>query len=223
MAVEGCLMITETVLYLAAFFSGLITAITVGISRESFGGDCILFGEVAWCNQTAFAFTQLGSNGVCGFSVGLDIIVAFYALVCCVYHVAVFFKWTKERRWIMLPAIIINAVCLALLFIDSCILSIGFNRFCGSLTSGTDTKVTVCSADLSGQNWNRPPSCKADQKVDHTAYSGGNWFGFLTTAQSASWFSVLFWTLLLGALLVRRCVRKEDISTTEEERKPMLS
>ncbi|XP_022097294.1 transmembrane protein 179B-like isoform X2 [Acanthaster planci] len=222
MAVEGCLMITETILYLAAFFSGLITAITVGISRVTFSGDCVLFAEVTWCNATAFSFTQLGNNGVCGFSIGLDVIVAFYALTVCCYHVAVFFKWTKERRWVMLPGIIINACWLLLLFIDSCILSVGFKRFCTSITEGQSigSKITQCSADLSSLNWNLP-KCSGE-KSDHPSYSAGNFYGFLTTAQSASWFSVLFWALLLAARAARRCTSKEEIGSTEE-RKPMLS
>ncbi|XP_071802440.1 transmembrane protein 179B-like isoform X2 [Asterias amurensis] len=228
MAVDGCLLITETVLYFVVFFTGLISAVTVGISRVSFSGDCLLFAEVKWCNSTAFYFTELGSNGVCGFSVGLEIIACFYALLFGLYHVSIFFQWAKERRELLLPAIIINVLCLVLLFIDSCILSIGFKRFCASLTSGASlgSKVTDCATVPGDLDWNSGATCgTAQDKKTHGTYAGGNFFGFLTTAQSASWFTVLFWALLLAVLIARRLMDKgtpED-GATVDERKPMLT
>ncbi|XP_022097295.1 transmembrane protein 179B-like isoform X3 [Acanthaster planci] len=190
--------------------------------KVTFSGDCVLFAEVTWCNATAFSFTQLGNNGVCGFSIGLDVIVAFYALTVCCYHVAVFFKWTKERRWVMLPGIIINACWLLLLFIDSCILSVGFKRFCTSITEGQSigSKITQCSADLSSLNWNLP-KCSGE-KSDHPSYSAGNFYGFLTTAQGASWIGVLFWLLLSISLIIRR-VRDRPVLDPTSDKAPIAS
>ncbi|XP_063958582.1 uncharacterized protein LOC129264560 [Lytechinus pictus] len=224
MAIQGLLAITETTMYFVVGITGLVAAITVGISRDAFSSQCILYSEIKWCNDTAMGFTDLGSNTACSFAVGIEVIASLYAILFGIYYVLVIIGKIEGLKFLTIPSIIINVAFTLVLFVESCIVSVGFKQFCDGLTAGPHVK--DCSKGSKISNWNIHGHCSEKDITfkQHDPYSGDLYFGFFTTGQGASWFSVLFWMVITLMSIFRRFRDKDTIAVgNTEERRPMLS
>ncbi|XP_072028008.1 transmembrane protein 179B-like isoform X2 [Amphiura filiformis] len=225
-ACEGILILVETFLLFATGFAGLVASIVLGLAKDNFAGDCLLYSEVKWCNSTAFYFTQLGASPSCSFCIGLQVCVSFYALAYGCYHVSVLCQWVGERRALVLPTIIIDVLVSLFVFIQACVLSVGFKRFCDGFVSGSSIGSKAKSCSYGGKlDWNFKGQCGGD-KDPHNPYAGDNFFQFYSTAQSASWFTLLFWLVLIGITIARRLRNATMLPThteAQEERKSLIT
>ncbi|XP_072162949.1 transmembrane protein 179-like [Diadema setosum] len=205
MAIQGILAVIETIMYFVVGITGLVAAVTVGISRNAFSGECILYSKITWCNETAMGFTELGSHTSCSFAVVVQCVASFYAIAFGVYYILILLNKIEGLKFLTLPSIVINVAFALLLFVESCVVSVGFKQFCSGLTSSPGT-VSDCSKGSSVKNWNIQTPCADPSLVykEHPSYSGSSYFGFFTTAQSASWFSVLFWVIIAIISIIRR-------------------
>ncbi|XP_003729276.1 transmembrane protein 179 isoform X2 [Strongylocentrotus purpuratus] len=224
MAIQGVLAVTETVMYFVVGITGLVAAITVGISRDAFSNQCILYSEIKWCNDTAMGFTDLGSNTACSFAVGIEVIASLYAIVFGIYYALILVGKIEGIKYLTIPSIIFNVAFTLVLFVESCIVSVGFKQFCDGLTSGPHVK--DCSKGSKVSNWNIAGACidKGYVFMPHDTYNGDLYFGFYTTGQGASWFSFLFWMVIALMSIFRRFRDKDPVAVgSTEERKPMLT
>ncbi|KAJ8045255.1 hypothetical protein HOLleu_08225 [Holothuria leucospilota] len=199
----------ETLLLVATGFCGMIVSICVALARNGFDGNCILFSEVKWCNDTALNFTYLGKRGSCHFIIVSEVLIAFYALFYAIYHVCYLVERMKEYHRLMLPAIVANSVCLICIFVSACLLSIGFRRFCKSYVSGfigTPPDDFSCSTVPS---WNQHPKC--GEFPEHKDFTSNNYYQLFTTSQGAAWFGFLFWCLATAGLVARRIMYKPSV------------
>ncbi|XP_071962307.1 transmembrane protein 179B-like isoform X2 [Antedon mediterranea] len=214
---DTVLLFVQAVLLAAAGFAGFAAAITIGISRNSFGGNCILYAETAWFNKTTLYFKDLGNNSACHFCVTLQVIASFYALIYCAYTGYILLK-NSEFRFLVLPAIIVNCCLACCIFIQACVVSVGFRQFCKSVSSGDNDLDCSQGSDI---DWNT--KAKPDGYVQHDPFDVGKYYQFLTSGQNTSWLSVLFWVAILCSSIIRRCHdNKIDGGPRSEEEKPIL-
>ncbi|XP_071962306.1 transmembrane protein 179B-like isoform X1 [Antedon mediterranea] len=203
---DTVLLFVQAVLLAAAGFAGFAAAITIGISRNSFGGNCILYAETAWFNKTTLYFKDLGNNSACHFCVTLQVIASFYALIYCAYTGYILLK-NSEFRFLVLPAIIVNCCLACCIFIQACVVSVGFRQFCKSVSSGDNDLDCSQGSDI---DWNT--KAKPDGYVQHDPFDVGKYYQFLTSGQGASWASFLFWLAIAILTIVRRI--RDTSSTT---------
>ncbi|XP_070578919.1 transmembrane protein 179-like [Ptychodera flava] len=204
-------LIIETVLLFGASLTGFISAITIGITRDDFHG-CPLYGKLEWKNATHFVIEKFGASSSCSFCVGVQVIAALYALAFAIYHIYVLVKKENKNIWII-PSLLINAGFTIVIFIQACVVSVGFLQWCNNIEDG---ELVKHCRDGQSFNWNAyNPSPRID---------GSSFYDNLKTGESTSWFAFLFWAALLAVSIIRR-FRDNRIPEdhTAEERKPVLT
>ncbi|PIK62735.1 putative transmembrane protein [Apostichopus japonicus] len=219
-AINWLLSFIETLLLAAGGLCGLIVAICVGISKNGFDGNCILFSTFEYCNATAGDFTYLGKPGSCHFVILSEVLVAFYVLLYALYHACYLAEKMKEYHRLMLPAVVISIISLVAVFVSACLLSIGFKRFCGSLNGREEFGVKLaCSAV---PKWNLHPKCGKDF-LPHKDFTSGNYYSLMTTAQGAAWFGFLFLLVALISLILRRIMYKPAVGDPSSSDKAQIT
>ncbi|KAL5008965.1 hypothetical protein ScPMuIL_014546, partial [Solemya velum] len=159
-----------------------------------FGGTCILYGDFEWKKTS---FTMTGSDRTnCNFPVYFGVLAGIlYSLGMGIYHAFALHKSRKDRyigtqMWVM-PFILANSLIAVVDLIASCIITVGFAKFCNGIT---ETQVYKSCADGQDETWINP--------VDSETFNCGYYYRLMTIAQIASWTSFLFWLIhfLLGIL-----------------------
>ncbi|XP_033127975.1 transmembrane protein 179-like [Anneissia japonica] len=203
---DTILLFVQAVLLAGAGLAGFAAAITIGLSRNSFGGNCILYAEANWYNTTVIYFKDLGNNSACQFCVSLQVVASLYALAYAAYTGYIILKNT-ELRFLVMPAIAINVLLVICIFIQACVVSVGFRRFCKSVKNDMNDKDCSQGSDI---DWNT--RAKPDGSVPHDNYDVGKYYQFLTSGQGASWASFLFWLAISILTIIRRI--RDKTSTT---------
>ncbi|XP_078001077.1 transmembrane protein 179B-like isoform X2 [Glandiceps talaboti] len=204
-------LLVETALLFGASLTGFIAAITVGVTRDNFNG-CPLYGDINWVNDTKPVIKSYGAATSCNFCVGVQVVAALFALVNAIYHIYVLLKKENKNMWIV-PSLLVNGGFTIVIFIQACVVSVGFLQWCDAVTESTN--IHSCR-DGQHQNWNLIPA--------HGHIDGSNFYDYLKTAESTSWFSFLFWGALLAVSFIQR-LRDNRLPEdhTDEERKPVLT
>ncbi|CAH1262607.1 KLHL24 [Branchiostoma lanceolatum] len=101
----------------------------------------------------------------------------------------------KTEMWVM-PAILCNAGLMALVFIASCVMSVGFTMWCNSLSS-------------------LGFKCVDAPTLDWGSYNGSTFYTHLAAAQGAFWVTFLMWGGNLGMSLWRWRLNRRARSQTQ--------
>ncbi|XP_039249620.1 transmembrane protein 179-like [Styela clava] len=178
---------TSTIIYFATAITEIVSSVPVGLTQDDFGNNCILSASMTYFyHNTTMVVKQFGSPGACGFCTYLTTVTVLYALGYGCYSAYALYKSVEnaQHMWV-LPAIMACSLLCILKFISSCVLSVGFSQFCKAVVDGTYIK-----------------NCQGGQDADWfygtTALTSSNYYAYMTTAQSASWFCVFEWFLLAG-------------------------
>ncbi|XP_071080113.1 transmembrane protein 179B-like [Haliotis cracherodii] len=208
-------LIVQGFLYLTTFVLGFVVSIPLGVTTINFGGQCILYGDIKWQNATFFKYTPTDMHN-CNFSIYLNVFgCIFYSLGMVIYHGYALRRKDPNigsQMWVM-PFILVNALLTVVIFISSCMISVGFKEFCDGLLRGKDKGASVYScADGQRWNWNK----------FGTNYTTDTYFTYLTVTQTATWISFLVWAaqVILG---IFRFVRNRRLRSKDQFQDPAPS
>lgn len=188
MALTGLLLL-ELGLYASCFVCGIVTAASITIVQGNFGGLCMLYGLVSYnASADLIGIQSSSSSSLCYFVSAISIMVAVVCFSLSLYWAYSFCidgDIRRERVWMNL----IVAVCGVFLFfllISGCMLKIGRDSLCNSVTQ-TVPNITRCE-DAQSRKWASP-------------LKGGRFYNSLHKAETAVWVNFFFW-LIIGALVI---------------------
>ncbi|XP_054609334.1 transmembrane protein 179B [Dunckerocampus dactyliophorus] len=191
MALTGLLLL-ELALYASCFVCGIITAVCLTIVQGNFGGLCMLYGLVSY-NTTAEAIgVQVSSSAsLCYFVSAISVIVAVVCFSLSIYWLYSFCidrDIRRERMWMNLT-LVMCGIFLFFLLITGCMLKIGRDTLCDSLTH-TVPQITSCE-ETQMRKWVSP-------------LRGERFYNSLQKAETAVWVNFFFWLIIGVLVLVQR-------------------
>ncbi|KAM9425103.1 transmembrane protein 179B [Pholidichthys leucotaenia] len=190
MAVLG-LLVLEWALYLGCFVCGIVTAASLTIVQGNFGGLCVLYGTVNYSTANLIGVHSSSSASLCYFVSAIAVMVAVVCFSLSLYWVSVFCingEITRERVWVN----VIMAMCgffLFFLLITGCVLKVGRDSFCSSVTSVVPN-VTRCE--------------EAETKKWASSFHGESFYSRLHSAETAVWVNFFFWIFIGVLVLLQR-------------------
>lgn len=176
---------------------GIVVSVPTAIVVSSLSGNCPLYAQVTWPNQT-LPDIQFKTRTPCDFVTYVSVVTGIgYSLGMVVYSG---FGLSKRNRnigaqmWVM-PFILINSAVTILTFIAACVTTVGLAQFCSSMVNGGPFK-----------------SCGDGQKLsfDKRPWDMSNYNDFFTTAQAAEWINFFLW-LFQFVLTVARLLRNRHL------------
>ncbi|XP_056156369.1 transmembrane protein 179B [Lampris incognitus] len=186
------LLLAELALYASCFVCGIVTAASLTINQGNFGGLCMLYGTVAY-NTTAGAITTKSSSSasLCYFVSAVSVMVAvvcfslslYWLYTCCVDG-----QIHRERVWMNLT-LGLCAVFLFFLLITGCMLKIGRDSLCSSVTQAVPN-ITRCE-EAQSKTWASP--------VD-----GVKFYTSLHKAETAVWVNFFFWLIIAVLVSIQK-------------------
>lgn len=198
MAVFDVQLCVNTLLYFFIFVCGFAISIPIGVTDIQSKG-CVLYGSLKPFNATHYTLS-FSSKANCDFPIYVGVFVCiFYALGMGIYNSYAIYKSQKDpsissQMWVM-PFILLNSLVTAVMFVSSCIVSVGFRELCDSLTQ--DKPYQYFSSCEKAQN----------QKLvivgtDHQV-SAGTFYTNFNVTQAASWICTFLWLALVISGVVR--------------------
>ncbi|XP_071383195.1 transmembrane protein 179B isoform X1 [Centroberyx affinis] len=182
------LLLVELALYASCFVCGIVTAASLTISQGSLGGLCMLYGSVSYNATTAIIGAQSSSpTSLCYFVSAISVLVAvvcfslslYWLYTCCIDG-----EIRRERMWMNLT-LGVCAVFLFFLLITGCMLKIGRDSLCSSVTQNIPN-ITRCE-EAQSKKWASP-------------LNGAQFYTSLHKAETAVWVNFFFW-LIIGVLV----------------------
>ncbi|CAG04604.1 unnamed protein product [Tetraodon nigroviridis] len=149
------LLVLELGLYAGSFCCGIITAASVAIVQGNFGGRCILYGHVNY-SANLIGVQSAASPSLCYFVSAISVIVAVVCFSLSLYWLYAFCidgDTTRERIW-MNVIIALSGAFLFFLLVTGCVLKIGRDSLCSSVTSVVPN-VTSCE-NAQNKSWASP-------------------------------------------------------------------
>ncbi|XP_022091435.1 transmembrane protein 179B-like [Acanthaster planci] len=180
--------IVEVGVLLVALGCGMAASIMIGVTSTQMGG-CVLKASVARLDSKRFTVTH-SSQSRCQFCLVTQVVGILLALVFIAYRIQVICRGKLEiqacGRFVVT---IVFGVMAFFVLVEACLVTVGLKTFCNNLL------------DLEGAA--RPNTCAGFQRgVDWKAIDGSAFYYNLTTAEAASWISLLCWLCLTGISLV---------------------
>ncbi|XP_038074419.1 uncharacterized protein LOC119742528 [Patiria miniata] len=181
----------ETLLLLAVVGVGLAVFITILQATDEIpGATCLPYTEVkflqdppvAWGNIT---FKPPPDDAKCNFCMATQIIISLcFAFICALYRLVTICVEKLDLSLLRILSIPLYLLSAAFALIGSTVLQVGFNNFCGQLTSysGSDKKCETAEKFIASL----PDSPEAEF----------NFVKELSIATMASWICMGFWLLL---------------------------
>ncbi|KAM6909062.1 transmembrane protein 179B [Xenentodon cancila] len=183
------LPLLELALYASCFICGIVTAASVTIVQGNFGGLCMLYGRASYNTTANIINVQSSSSAsLCYFISAVSIMVAvvcFSLSLYWLYCLCIEGELKRERVWMNL-IMIACGIFLFFLLISGCMLKIGRDSLCDSLTRNFQN-VTRCD-EVQAKNWSTP-------------LHGQNFYTNLHKAETAVWVNFFFW-IFIGVLMV---------------------
>ncbi|XP_029470741.1 transmembrane protein 179B [Rhinatrema bivittatum] len=182
----------ELLLYGAAFVCGIVSAAALAVAQGEFEGHCILYGEVSYnTTENAFSFSTFSSFSLCYFISVISILIALYCFCILLYwvYVSCIDEVTRGSLWLNI-SMVISVVILFFLLVCACILRVGMNILCDSITK---TKKVQRCPEAETLRWVSP-------------YDGSRFYTNLYSAEAAAWVNLFFWVLVLLLLSVQKKV-----------------
>ncbi|KAL5008783.1 hypothetical protein ScPMuIL_014364 [Solemya velum] len=189
-------LFVQTLLYFVICITGFVISIPIGVNTINFQGICILYGDFEWVKDSQFK--MLGSASLnCNFSIYLGVLgCILYGFGMGIYHAYALHKSRTDptigqQMWVM-PIILLNSLIAVMVFIASCIISVGFSQFCSGLTDGNLYKSCADGQNKRWKNINTDDS-----------FECGYYYRLITLAQMASWIVTLCWAVQVGLSILR--------------------
>ncbi|XP_077401225.1 transmembrane protein 179B isoform X2 [Vanacampus margaritifer] len=186
------LLLLELVLYASCFVCGIVTAASLTIVQGNFGGLCMLYGVVSYnATESALGVQVSSSASLCYFLSAVSVTVAvlcFSLSLYWLYNICIDGEsgsQRRERAW-MNVALVVCGVFLFFLLISGCMLKIGRDTLCNSVTASVPN-ITSCE-EAQTKKWASP-------------IKGDNFYSGLRKAETAVWVNFFFW-LLIGVLVI---------------------
>ncbi|XP_019898653.1 transmembrane protein 179B isoform X2 [Esox lucius] len=180
------------------------------------GGFCVLYGTVGYnVSSDAITVQSSSSPSLCYFVSSISVCVAvfcfsttlYWIYTCCLDGVV-----TRERLWLNVT-LVLCGVFLFFLLVTGCVLTIGRDTLCESVTQSVP-RVNSCQ-EAQNRTWLKP-------------YIGTQFYTGLHTAGTAVWVNLFFW-ILIGILVgIQRgqgsggSLIGADSSSTPSETEPFL-
>lgn len=198
MAIFDVQLCVNTLLYFFIFVCGFAISIPIGVTDIQSKG-CVLYGSLKPFNATHYTLS-FSSKANCDFPIYVGVFVCiFYALGMGIYNSYAIYKSQKDpsissQMWVM-PFILLNSLVTAVMFVSSCIVSVGFRELCDSLTK--DKPYQYYSSCDKAQN--------QKLRLDGTSniVSLGHFYAYINVTQTASWICTLGWLALVISGIVR--------------------
>lgn len=196
MAVIDIHILAQAILYFCALIAGFAIAIPVGVNRTNFQGQCILYSDFVWQNETSFTM-MASSDTNCNFPIYYSVFaLIFYGLGTGLYNVYAVIRSTKDpdigsQMWVM-PFILVNTLLAFGTLIVGCVLSVGFMQFCNGLTEKHKDFSCSIQQNLQWQN-----------KNTGKYFNCGPYYSLMAVAQVAAWGCVLVFLLQVGLCVLR--------------------
>ncbi|KAF5905419.1 transmembrane protein, partial [Clarias magur] len=149
------LLLLELALNACCFICGIITAASVTLSQGDFSGKCLLYGSVR-LNGSEIDLSWSSASSLCYFVSAISVCIAVFCFSTSLYWVYTLFvdgEVRRERIWMTL-SLGVCGVFLFFLLVTGCILNLGRNKLCESVTS-TVPNVTRCDQAQS-KKWKSP-------------------------------------------------------------------
>ncbi|XP_041099310.1 transmembrane protein 179B-like isoform X1 [Polyodon spathula] len=172
------------------FICGIITVSSLTITQGEFAGRCMLYGTVHYnASSSEFCVESSSNASLCYFVSAISILIAIYCFSVVLYWVYARCVDEVQRGsvWMTL-SLCIAVTFLFFLLVSGCILNIGLNGLCQSITAAKDLK-----------------SCQAAQLEKWSAPNKSSLFyTSLHNAQVSAWVNFFFWVVALILLIVQR-------------------
>ncbi|XP_049613772.1 transmembrane protein 179B isoform X1 [Syngnathus scovelli] len=207
------LLLLELVLYASCFVCGIVTAASLTIVQGNFGGLCMLYGAVSY-NATAsvLGVQDTSSASLCYFVSAISVMVAvlcFSLSLYWLYAVCIDGDARREVVW-MNVTVGMSGIFLFFLLISGCVLKIGRDTLCNSVTRSVPN-MTSCE-EAQTKKWVSP--IKGDnfftglQKAEVSImfnqatriHHGYLLITSILLLKTAVWVNFFLW-LLIGALI----------------------
>ncbi|KAM9835071.1 transmembrane protein 179B [Syngnathus typhle] len=182
------LLLLELVLYASCFVCGIVTAASLTIVQGNFGGLCMLYGAVSYnATGSVLGVQDTSSASLCYFVSAISVMVAVLCFSLSLYWLyAVCIDGDARREVVWMNATVgVSGIFLFFLLISGCVLKIGRDTLCNSLTRSVPN-MTSCE-EAQTKKWVSP-------------IKGDNFFTGLQKAETAVWVNFFLW-LLIGALI----------------------
>ncbi|XP_061620718.1 transmembrane protein 179B [Phyllopteryx taeniolatus] len=183
------LLVLELVLYASCFVCGIVTAASLTVVQGNFDGRCPLYGVVSYNSTANVLGVQASSSAsLCYFVSAVSVTVAVVCFSLSLYWlhaICIDGVVRRERVW-MNGAVIVCGVFLFFLLISGCMLKIGQDALCDSVTRGVPN-VTSCE-EAQTKKWVGP-------------IKGENFYSGLRKAETAAWVNFFLW-LFIGVLFI---------------------
>lgn len=198
MAVFDVQLGVNTLLYFFIFACGFAISIPIGVTDIKAKG-CLLYSTLKPFNATHYTLSY-SSKTNCDFPIYVGVFVCiFYALGMGIYNSYAIYKSQKDpsissQMWVM-PFILLNSLVTAVMFVSSCVVSVGFRELCDSLTQ--DKPYQYYSSCVKAQNQN------ILIVGTNNLASLGDFYTYINVTQTASWICTLGWLALVISGIVR--------------------
>ncbi|XP_011670325.1 transmembrane protein 179B-like [Strongylocentrotus purpuratus] len=208
----GCMysiqMVTEISLLLVAFLAGITAAIAIGIVRDDFRGDCLIYAQVQYDTPNSFSVHANGTGPKCDFALSVQVIISLIAFLYALYKLVVFF--TKRFDIPAFRLIILPVYCIMcfLALIEACLVTVGFTYFCKQLTQTPVRSIVVQCARFQQAHWN--------------IYQGRNFYVRLNLACIGSWISFTCWLILVPMSIMVFVMDRRGSGPKPKEEPPTL-
>ncbi|XP_022330595.2 transmembrane protein 179B-like isoform X2 [Crassostrea virginica] len=196
---EHVQLCVNTVLYFFIFVCGFAISIPLGVAGNEAADICLLYSTITFSDSGSQFSIDDGQKANCNFPIIVSVICCiFYALGMGIYHSYTIHKAQRDpsvvsRMWV-LPFIYVNSLAAILMFICSCIISVGFKELCDSLTDKS-SRTSRCS-DFQG-------IIIYDENSKEQIGSLKDFYTRMNVSQAASWICTLWWILLVVSGIIR--------------------
>lgn len=193
-------LIVSTVLYFCIFVCGFAISIPIGVTTNGVAG-CILYGKLESQSATRFIL-NFSPMSNCDFPMYFGVFVCIiYAFGMGVYNLYTIYKSKKDTsncnqsQMLVMAVLAVNSLATLIMFVSSCIVSVGFRELCDSLTQ--DKPYLYFSSCDKAQNQEL-----VILGTDHQV-SAGTFYTNFNVTQAASWICTFLWLALVISGIVR--------------------
>ncbi|XP_048735231.1 transmembrane protein 179B-like [Ostrea edulis] len=214
MAVFNVQLFVNTLLYFFIFVCGFAISVPLGVTNIENSGGCLLYAKIQPYNVTYYTLLYSKKSN-CDFPIYIGVFVCiFYALGMGIYNTYAIYKSQKDpsiasQMWVM-PFILLNSLVAAIMFVASCVISVGFRELCDSLTKNKYQYYSSCG---------KAENQRLHSQTTHKFSSTGKFYTYINVTQTASWICTLGWIALVVSGIIRfslnRRLRMQGSQNTE--------
>lgn len=173
MALLDIHILAQACLYFCVFVLGFLVSVPTGLNRSSFDGNCILYAS--WETSSRYDSSKQMN---CDFPIYYGVVgMIIMGLIAGLYYFFGLFKSIRDpsygSKMILLPLIPLNTVLCLMTLVVACMVTVGFNQFCGSLEDKHSIKCTTLE-NITVRNISTGPFVSRAK----TAQAGA-WLGFV--------------------------------------------